>query len=89
MLTDLYVIDLHERKVHRIGDEPHDSLYVWDGRLQYYNLQNGDGGGVKKESGAGYVILESESGSLVDEFGIIDKRFEKEIKMYLEERKNA
>lgn len=42
--TDIYVRDKYTGDIHRVGDDPHDSLYVDDeGTLHYYNLQNGDG----------------------------------------------
>ena len=85
--TDLYVLDKSTKKIHRIGDERHDSLYVNDAdnsySLRYYNLQNGDGGGLNDEDGHGYVILQSLNGLLTDEYGIIDKRYEKEISEYI------
>lgn len=83
MLTDLYVIDKTNGRIHRIGDEQHDSLHTVDGQVHYYNLQNGDGGGVKSEDGYGYCILYSDSGMLTDEYGVIDGRFEDEIERYL------
>ena len=44
--TDLFIKDKYSGYVHRIGDDPHDSLYVDDkGSVHYYNLQNGDGCG--------------------------------------------
>lgn len=82
-LTSLYVYDKETKRIHRIGDERHDALYVINGEIRYHNLQNGDGGGVKDEDGCGYVILESEDGFLENEFGILDKRYEEEIKAYL------
>lgn len=43
-LTDLFIRDKYSGSIHRIGDDPHDSLYVdEDGTVHYYNLQNGDG----------------------------------------------
>ena len=78
-LTSLYVYDKETKRIHRIGDERHEALYVINGEIRYHNLQNGDGGGVKDEEGCGYVILESEDGFLENEFGILDKRYEEEI----------
>ena len=49
-LIDLYINDCGT--IRRIGDNCHDQLTIdEDGRLQYYNLQNGDGCtlGVKRE----------------------------------------
>lgn len=84
-LTSLYVYDKETKRIHRIGDDNHDALYVINGEIRYHNLQNGDGGGVKDKDGYSYVILESEDGFLENEFGIIDKRFEKEIQAYFNE----
>lgn len=41
----MYIKDLQTGKIHRYGDNPHDSLRISaDGRtLTYENLQNGDG----------------------------------------------
>ncbi|MCM1327763.1 MAG: hypothetical protein NC243_11240 [Lachnoclostridium sp.] len=61
MLTDLYVIDKHSGKIHKIGDNPHDSFYVdSQGVLHYYNLQNGDGcsgDGYENGKGSRYTFL--------------------------------
>ena len=85
MLTNLYVLDKYFNEIHRIGADTHDSLSIRDGKLFYYNLQNGDGGFVADEASCGYVILWSEDGSLTDECGeVIDKRFEKEIREWIE-----
>ena len=83
-LCSLWVMDKYSKRIHRIGDGWHDSLSsdIY-GEVHYVNMQNGDGGGVKDVEGYGYVILMSDSGSLLDEFGIIDKRFVVEIKEYL------
>lgn len=80
-LTDLYVIDMESGKIHRVGDNPHDSLSVINGEVRYFNMQNGDGGGVND---GGYRILKTEDGCLEGEFGIIDRRFVTQIKAYLE-----
>lgn len=79
-LTDLYVLDTESGRIHLVGSEQHDSLSVFDGEVHYFNLQNGDGGTAKD---GGYVILQTEDGSLVGEYGIVDKRYEKEIEQYL------
>lgn len=85
MLTNLYVLDKFLSEIHRIGADTHDSLSIRDGKIFYYNLQNGDGGGVEDEASCGYVILYSEDGCLTDERGeVIDKRFEKEIREWIE-----
>ena len=85
-LCNLYVMDKHDKRIHRIGKEDHDSLVVFsDGEIHYYNLQNGDGGTAKDEEGMGYVILKSDCGYLVGEYGIEDERFIPEITAYLKE----
>lgn len=88
--TALYVIDVgsKQRRIHRIGTDIHDSLWVYDldGKIHYSNMQNGDGGTVEQRKGCGYVILQSDGGYLTDEYGkIIDRRFVKEIKQFLKE----
>ena len=85
MLTDLYVLDKRTGMIHRIGNDCHDSLTIMDGEVHYHNMQNGDGGTCSNVEGYGYVILKSEFGMLEDEYGIIDKRFEKKIRRYLKE----
>lgn len=60
-LTDLYVIDKQDGRIHRIGDSCHDSFWVsYDGVLHYQNLQNGDGcagDGYKNGKDSGYAFL--------------------------------
>ena len=85
-LCDLYVIDKHSKQIHRIGEHDHDSLSTILGYVDYVNLQCGDGGGVDSEDGYGYAIIKSDSGSLCDEFGIIDQKYVKEIIEYLKEQ---
>ena len=85
-LCDLYVIDKSNNRIHRIGEDIHDSLIVYpDGGVMYYNLQNGDGGGEDNDQRAGYCILQTQEGALSGEYGIHDKRFEEHIKKYMEE----
>ena len=61
MLTDLYVIDKQSGKIHKIGDNRHDSFWVSsDGVLHYQNIQNMDGcagDGYKNADGYGYAFL--------------------------------
>lgn len=83
MLTDLYVIDTFSGKIHKVGENPHDSLRVTIDGLHYENLQNGDRGTVNR---GGYIILKSAYGMLEGEYGIYDKRFEKEIRDYLNKK---
>ena len=43
-LCDIYVRDKYSGKIHRIGDDIHDSFWVDEnGTLFYHNMQNGDG----------------------------------------------
>lgn len=39
----LRILDKDTGHEHIIGTDPHDTLYVEDGVVYYYNLQNGDG----------------------------------------------
>ena len=39
----LYIKDLESGRVFQYGEDRHDSLQVWNGSLEYRNLQNGDG----------------------------------------------
>jgi hypothetical protein len=85
-LCDLYVIDKTTNRIHRIGEDKHDSLVVYpDGCMRYYNLQDGEGGGAENAPRAGYCILTTIHGQLSEEYGIIDDRFEEHIKKYMEE----
>lgn len=41
---DLFIKDRYSGRIHRIGEDRHDSMYVDnEGTVHYYNLQNGDG----------------------------------------------
>ena len=65
-LIDLYIND--SGTIRRIGDNCHDQLTIdEDGRLRYYNLQNGDGCtlGVKREHDECFYEFVSN----VDEYG--------------------
>ena len=48
------VFDKDYRKMHIVGKDGHDSLTCWDGKIQYYNLQNGEGSG---EHGS-YILMQ-------------------------------
>ena len=48
------VFDKDYKKMHIVGKEGHDSLTCWDGKIQYYNLQNGEGSG---EHGS-YILMQ-------------------------------
>ena len=43
MLINIWVKDNMTGHVHQVGTDPHDSLDSLDGKVEYYNLQNGDG----------------------------------------------
>ena len=86
--TALYAYDKVSKRIFRIGDDTHDSLTVRNGEVHYINLQNGGGGTAKDVKYHGYVLLETDAGCLEDEFGIIDQRYKKEIRAYLDERRS-
>ena len=60
-LIDLYIND--GGNIRRIGDNPHDMLMIWSGKLWYHNLQNGDGCKLGEES-EWYSFVEN-----ADEYG--------------------
>ena len=60
-LIDLYIND--GGNIRRIGDNPHDMLMIWKGKLWYHNLQNGDGCKLGEES-EWYSFVEN-----ADEYG--------------------
>lgn len=42
--TDIYVRDKYTGRIHRVGDDVHDEIWVdRDGTLLYHNMQSGDG----------------------------------------------
>lgn len=62
MLTDIFVRDKFDGRIHRVGDDQHDSLLVRDGVVSYYNLQNGCG---TLEDGTGeYEFVNSDCGEM-------------------------
>ena len=75
-LTDIYVRDKYSGRIHRVGDDRHDSLSVdEEGTLCYDNMQNGDGTPAYKSADReiskdgrsfsyGYEFLPSECGEL-------------------------
>lgn len=73
--TDLYIRDKTSGHVHRIGDDPHDSLWVdHEGTVHYMNLQCGDGAGPysQMDHRAGFEFVSSvygvpEDGSTMEE----------------------
>lgn len=88
-LTDLYVYDKDRKEIHRIGDNPHDSLYFHPERgVCYYNLQNGCGCSMQEDSG-NYAFVASEHGFLEGEFGIIDKHYKEAVSAYIKKIEDA
>lgn len=43
MLINLWVRDNRDGTVHQVGTDVHDSINFMDGKVVYYNLQNGSG----------------------------------------------
>lgn len=75
-MKDLYIRDNSTGKVHRIGDNHHDCLWVDEnGVVQYHNLQNGDG-----TKGSGYSFVKT------DYYGYISEEDEAQAEEF---RKNA
>ena len=67
MLCDFFVKDKLTGRIHKVGDDQHDSIWVdQDGELHYYNLQNGDGcsGKSRKDDGCGYEFVPSDCGCM-------------------------
>ena len=91
LLSRLFVLDKSDGRIHRIGDERHDSLCVMGGEIHYHNMQNGDGGTTEDKEGYGYVILKTMDGSLgspdLAVYGYApDERFIDQIAKYIEEQ---
>lgn len=66
--TDLYIRDKDSGRIHRVGDECHDGLWVdVDGTVHYFNLQNGDGcsDNSRMDKNAGYEFMPSDFGELM------------------------
>ena len=67
---DLYIKDRSSGQIHRIGDDPHDSLYVdHNGSVHYFNLQCGDGAGPYSllNKDYGFEFVQSDCGEPDDE----------------------
>ena len=67
MLCDFWVRDKCTGRIHKVGDEQHDSIWVSDeGELHYMNLQNGDGCSGKShlDDGCGYEFVPSDCGTM-------------------------
>lgn len=62
-LTDLFVYDRDSKRVHKVGSDSHDSLYVdSNGVVVYYNLQNGCG--TLPDGTGTYVFIETMDGCM-------------------------
>lgn len=64
---DLYVRDKMSGKIHKVGDDPHDALWVdSSGTVHYFNLQNGDGCAANSNTDkyAGYEFMPRDLGDL-------------------------
>lgn len=98
-MSRLWVYDKQTHTIHRIGDDIHDALSIVDGELHYHNMQNGDGGGFVDKEGYGYVIIKTKDGYFNDpelehlsgskDIIILDKRFERQIREYINEVENG
>lgn len=51
MLINVWVRDKYDGTIHQVGTDVHDSITTLDGKIVYYNLQNGDGSGFDNDSG--------------------------------------
>lgn len=45
MLANIWVKDKTDGQIHQVGTDTHDSLIFIDGKVEYYNMQNGEGTG--------------------------------------------
>lgn len=54
MLINVWVKDKQSGEIHQVGTDVHDSLNTMDGKIVYFNLQNGDGSGFND---SGYEIV--------------------------------
>ena len=93
----LFVLDKRSGRIHRIGDEQHDSLivmhkcdeqgHILDGyEIHYENMQNGDGGTCDDVEGYGYQILSTEGGFFDTPVCPIQIEHREEIRKYLIEQ---
>lgn len=74
-MTDFFVRDKHTGRVHRVGDDQHDGIWVSsDGELHYMNLQNMDGcsGKSHEDDDYGYEFVPSDCGVLEKEMETIE-----------------
>lgn len=68
-LTDLYIRDKDLNKIHKVGSDVHDAMWVDSkGVVHYRNLQTGDGcSGDGKNGESGYEFVPSEFGEVDEE----------------------
>ena len=65
-----YVRDKESGRIHKVGTDPHDSIFVdAAGELHYFNMQNGDGCSGKShiDNRCGYEFVQSENGKMTFE----------------------
>ena len=70
LACEFYVRDKETGRIHKVGTDQHDSIWVdAAGELHYHNMQNGDGCSGKShlDSGCGYEFVQSECGEIVFE----------------------
>lgn len=53
MILNIWVKDNTTGAIHQVGSDVHDKLITFDGKIEYYNLQNGEG-----TMFGGYSIIE-------------------------------
>ena len=63
-LCDLYVYDKQTSSIHRVGEDVHDCLEVWENGVVYLNLQNGDGGNEKTAAAAVHADARTGGGGI-------------------------
>lgn len=66
-LCDLFVRDKSSGRIHRVGSDKHDGLWVDDaGTVHYQNLQNGDGCSANSRNDplSGYEFVPSDFGTM-------------------------
>lgn len=69
-LCDFYVKDKTDGRIHKVGTDRHDSIWVdSEGTLHYQNLQNGDGCSCKSaiDELQGYEFMPSDCGMIEGE----------------------
>lgn len=49
MLINLWVKDKSDGTIHQVGTDVHDSIEFLDGKIIYYNMQNGCGAGFSAD----------------------------------------